>query len=76
MTTKTSDKGKWLQSLILPFATNALAGVLSIALFGVFLGWTATTRTDYPGWIGNGLPFVQFMTVAFLVNRVFRSVAE
>lgn len=76
MTTQTSDKGKWLQGLILPFFINAVAGALCIALFGVFLGWTATTRANYPAWIGNGLPFVQFMAVAFLVNRLFRSVAE
>ena len=45
-------------------------------MFGVFLGWTAPHRLDYPGWIGNGLPFIQFMAVAFLVNRLFRMVAE
>lgn len=63
-----------MTGLLLPVALNAAIGTLCVVLFGSALGWTAENRAEYGPWIGNGLPFLQFMAVAFLVNQLFRTI--
>jgi small-conductance mechanosensitive channel len=84
---KRGDKGKdvknntakariRIRGLVLPVLTNAVLGTASHFLFQSWIGWVGSTRAEYPAWIGNGIPFLQFMAVAFLVDRLFRTVAE
>lgn len=65
-----------LRSLALAILANlALAGVAYFVLHS-WAGWTSADRTSYPAWVGIGLPFIQFMAVAFLCDRLFRVAAE
>lgn len=61
-----------IRPLVTPAVVNlALAMIASYAL-GSWTGWAADGREQLSGWLGNGLPFVQFMAVAFLLDRLFR----
>lgn len=62
--------------LVLPILTNAALGTACHFLFQSWIGWTGSGRANYPAWIGNGIPFLQFMAVAFLVDRTVRAVGE
>lgn len=68
--------GHALRGLVPPLLLNAALGLASDLLLHDWLGWTAPGREAWPAWLGNGLPFLQFMAVAFLVDRVLRVVAE
>lgn len=65
-----------VRGLILPLLLNAGLGTANHFLFGSWVGWTATLRDDFPRWIGDGLPFLQFMALAFLVDRALRTLVE
>jgi hypothetical protein len=59
-------------ALWLPLLTNAALAAGCITLFGQAVGWNAAARGVYPPWLGNGLPFLQFVALAYLVDRSFR----
>lgn len=65
-----------LRGLVPPLLLNAALGIASDVLLGDWIGWTAPARDAWPAWLGNGLPFVQFMALAFLVDRTLRAGAE
>lgn len=65
-----------LRGLILPLLLNAALGTASHFLFASWVGWTGADRGDFPRWVGDGLPFLQFMALAFLVDRAMRTLLE
>lgn len=65
-----------LRRLVLPLLLNAALGTASHFLFASWVGWRAPARDAFPHWLGDGLPFIQFMAVAFLADRAVRTLAE
>ncbi|HLO75570.1 MAG TPA: cyclic nucleotide-binding domain-containing protein [Magnetospirillum sp.] len=60
-----------LRPLLPAIVVNLVLAVAAHFVLGSWFGWTGN-REAFPGWIGNGLPFVQFMAVAYLTDRFFR----
>lgn len=65
-----------LFGLLLAILLSAALGTASHFLFGSWVGWAANTRGNFPRWLGDGLPFIQFMAVAFLADRAIRAVVD
>lgn len=65
-----------LRPLILPVLVNVALAVAASLVLQSWIGWHGPARGEYPTWIGNGLPFLQFMGIAFLVDRLLRAGAE
>lgn len=70
------DRRLRVHSLVLPFLLNVAIGLVCKVFLGAALGWTAEGRATLPDWLGDGLPFLQFMVVAYLVDRLFRVVSD
>jgi small-conductance mechanosensitive channel len=64
------------RALLLPLLLNLVLTVTASLVLHSWVSWTAPARSDYPPWVGNGLPFIQFMALAFLTDRLFRFTAE
>lgn len=58
------------RKLVAPVLANAVVAGLSAWLFGGPLAWTSERRDEFSSMIGDGLPFVQFICLAFLVDRL------
>lgn len=61
---------------VLPVAILPLLAVLSAYLFGYPLAWLTSNRWAYGKALGYGLPFVQFLAFAYLIDCFIRFVAE
>ncbi|MGE5477617.1 MAG: cyclic nucleotide-binding domain-containing protein [Bacteroidales bacterium] len=55
---------------------NVALGIVSSFALSSWIGWAAPDRLGYPSWLGDGLPFLQFMAVAFLVDRLVGVLTE
>jgi len=65
-----------LMSRLVPLLlTVALAG-LSLDLFGGLLSWSAPGRSDYGELVGDGLPVLQLLALAYLADRSLRDLAR
>ncbi|MFO1424518.1 MAG: mechanosensitive ion channel family protein [Candidatus Competibacteraceae bacterium] len=67
---------RFTRALLWPLTINAMAAAVCAALFGSAVGWNSVTRTGYSPWIGNGLPFLQILAMAFLANRLLHVVTS
>lgn len=65
----------FIRPLLPALAVNIALAALSDLLFASWLGWLGNGLESYPPLIGRGVPFLQFMAIAYLADRVFRAMA-
>ena len=75
--TASSLKGGWRQRLgltgvfVAAFLNVVMLGI-SLLVLGDSLGWLAADRFSHPNTIAYGLPFLQMMLFAYLLDQLFR----
>ena len=71
-----SLKASLLRILAFPVLINGVIAIACFTSLGTILGWQSPERASMPIWLGNGLPFVQFLTLAYLLDRLIHWLAS
>lgn len=65
-----------LASRLLPLAPTVLLALVSLRLFGGVVSWSAPDRVEFNEWLSEGLPTLQLLALAYLVDRGLRELAR
>lgn len=65
-----------VKQLLLAVLANLILAVAVHLVFGDWLGWSSPIRDTLPDWLGDGLPFLQFMALSCILDRALMLMIE